>query len=543
MKCSECQKEIPEGSVFCPVCGSAQFGEPAEVISRPVAEEKAEAVPATEESKPAPKKKKWWILAAAAGVLTAVVALALVIFPGNGSGFAIYTAANGNYLTDLSGGEPVLLLKDGYWTNLSMTENQKHVFYEAWEENQPKNLYHVDLRSFSKKPEVVAENVSQFYANADGTRVAYIRDRDLYVYDFRSEKLIAEKVGRFLCDEDMDTFLYTSSKLEGYDFIMESAAWWFKDRDAEPELVGNGRKGVKMLRFTADGKTLIYSVNDKLYAWKNNEDILIAEDAKLVGDVYEDGSFYYQTVNYAGQGHICFYDGEKSVDITAEQTVSTDTSAQPVLRWQDSAGGRTYVAIRDRILEMPLEQVTALTFSEDGKKICAEVRDENGKYRLYTATVYGKELGKMRLLVEDAVHVGTWFVGRDLYYWIGEIGKTGDLYCDGKLIVENVDSYVQFHEESGTLLVCGEETSDYRSDIYIVRNQRVIKLTDEGWDPGFASNGEVLVRTYINQTSELWCFDHNGKGRLLAEQLVNGLYPVRTLRRPSSEVTWLFEYT
>ena len=525
MKCAECQNEMPQGSVFCPICGR---------------EAKEEPALATGETPPAKKKKKWWILAMAAGLLTVVVAL--VLFAGSRSGFVAYRTADGNYLIDLSGGEPVLLWKDGFWAGLTMTENQEHVFYEVWKENQPTKLYHVDLRSRSKEPEVLAENVDQFYVNAQGTRMAYIRDNNLYVYNFRSEKLIAESVGKFLCDEDIDTFVYSSSKVEGYDFAKESA-WWFKDGNREAKLIGNGRKGVKMLRFSADGKTLIYSVDDKFYVWKNNEETLIAENATLATGVYEDLAFYYKTVNETNKTVHYFYDGKRSIKITDAQNVQAGMGKQPILWWQDEQSGHCYVATRDRVLGIPLEKVSEITFSEDGTRICMRVRDENEKFRLYMASVSGNKLEQMQLLMQDVRYIETRFVGKDLYYWDGEQEKTRDLYCNGREVLQDVDSFLEIHEETGAVLACRGMSSGDQGTVYMLRNGKVIKLTDEGGYPAFAPNGYVLVRKrQSGQADGLWCYDQNGKGRLVAED-AKGAIPIQKIRRPSTQIDWTFEYS
>jgi hypothetical protein len=130
MKCSECQNEIPEGSVFCPVCGSAQFGEPVEVISTPVVEAKEEPAPVTKITLLSKWKKKWWILAAAAGVLAAVVALAaLVIFANRPPEYAVYATLDSLMLRDLSGGEPVRLAGNISLREMLLTKDEKRLFY------------------------------------------------------------------------------------------------------------------------------------------------------------------------------------------------------------------------------------------------------------------------------------------------------------------------------------------------------------------------------------------------------------------------------
>lgn len=540
MKCSECQNEIPEGSVFCPVCGSAQFEAPVEEITpEPVEEVKEEVAPVPEEPKPVKKKKKWWILAAAAaGVLAAVAAL--VVFMRPQQGYGVYSAGGSVFLTNLSGDEPVMLMEYGSCWDLVMSEDQKHLFYRASKSaSQTFNLYHLDLRSSSKEPEMLAANVDQFYINDLGTRITYIRDGRLYVHDLKSEKYIAGEVNDFLCDEDLDTFIYSKSTTTANSYgIVGEVAWYFKDGDAEPRIIGDGRKGVTPLRFTPDGKTLIYSVSDKLYAWKNNEDILIAENAYIPGGIYEDGSFHYIVVNAVGVRSYCFFDGEKSIDITAAQNARLISGTHPMLYWQESTDGPCYVAIRERILEIPLKLVRNIVLSEDEKRICVTAQDGEGKDQLYTASVSSQGLGELQLLAQSAWGVRTWFVGGKLYYWVANSQTAGTMYCEGEELLQGVQQFVQIDRETGTLLAQGKESSDYRSAVYMVRNGKAIMLTEESGPPKFATNGDVLVRTnYVGQLAELWCFDQNGKGTLLAKD-VTGVYVVGEPRRPGSTIYW-----
>ena len=539
MKCSECQNEIPAGSVFCPVCGSAQFGEPVEVISRPVAEEKAEAVPATEESKPAPKKKKWWILAVAAGVLAVVVALALVLFTGSQPGYGVYSAGGSVFLTNLSGGEPVMLMEYGSCTDLVMSADQKHLFYRARKAaTQIQLLFHLDLQSTSKEPEVLVENAGQFYVSADGTRVTYIRDGNLYVHNLKSQKRIAENVSEFLCDDDVDTFAYTATKLGGRDIVLDRALF-FWDGDVETRIVGNARKDVKMLCLSTDGKTLIYSVDDKLYAWKNNESVLIAENTSPESKVFEDGTFYYRVENDAGVRSYCFYDGEKSIDITAAQNVRVISGTEPMLTWQEKNDGPCYLAIRDQVLEIPLENADGITLSEDGRRICITSWGEDGKSDLYCASLSSEGLGQLQLLAQDEWRCLVWFVGERLYYWTGEPLKPGTLYCDGEEILQDVKMEILVHPETGTLLVPGKETSKFEREVFMVRHGEVIQLTDKGKYLRFATNGDALVG--LNATgdvAQLWRFDQKGKGTLLAKD-VTGIYVIGEPRQPSSKIYWV----
>ena len=547
MKCVECQNEIPVGSAFCPVCGSAVFEEPVAEIPEPVAEEIIEPIPVAEERplrEKIPVKKllekkvlKWW---AAAGVCLLAVVAALVIFMRPQPGYGVYAARGSVFLKDLSGGEPVMLMEYGSCTDLMMSEDQKHLFYRASKSaSQTFNLYHLDLGSSSREPEMLAAKVDQFYVNDRGTRVSYIRDSRLYVHDLKSEKFIAEWVNDFLCDEDFDTFVYSKTRTEviSSTFVSE-VAWYIKDGDAEPRIIGDGRKGVTPLRFTADGKTLIYSVDDKLYAWRNNEDILIAEKAYPKGNVFEDGTFYYSMGNDAGKESFCFYDGEKSIDITAAQNARLISGTQPMLIWQESTDGPCHMAIRERILEIPLKRVHDIVLSEDGKRICVIAQDGEGKEQLYTAPVSSQGLGELQLLTQSLWGVDAWFVGGKLYYWEAKSRSEGTLYCEGEELLQDVQQYVQVHWETGTLLVQEKVASDHRPAVYMVCNGKAMMLTEEGGPPKFATNGDVLVRTnYVGQLAELWHFDQRGKGTLLAKD-VTGVYVIGEARRPSSKIYW-----
>ena len=541
MKCTECDKEIPAGSVFCPICGSAQFEETVESVVQPEpveedVEAKEEPIAEVPEKLRMKARKQWWILAAC---LVLVVA-ALVLFAGHRPGFGFYTTASGLFLSDLSGSEPLKLADDGYYAGLVMTENQDHIFYRAWKNGQPPGLYHVDLRDLSKEPEKLAENVGQFYVNARGTRMAYIRDGNLYVYNRKSETLVAEDVAQFLCDEAMDTFAYATFAQVGDAFAL-TKKWYVKDGSAEPKVVGEDGF-VEILSLPADGKPLIFSVDGKFYAYKDNEDILIAENATLTSGVYEDGSFYYKKLNDEEQFICCYFDGKRSVEITNAQNVSEDFGAQPILHWQDKSSGRYFVAVRGHVMEIPLEQIVDIALSEDEKTLCVTAGDENGKLSLYTASIFWGKLGKMRQLARDAESIWTWFVGKKLYYRSVESGGLGTLYCNGKEIQQGVRGALRVHEETGTVLVWGEESSDNQAAVYMVRNGKSVKLMDKvGYTSGnleFTSNGGVLLRTNVTgQISDLWYFDRSGKGTKL-DKYVKGMHPVEKPHRPGSQIYW-----
>ena len=538
MKCSECQKEIPEGSVFCPVCGSAQFGEPAEVTSQPVAEVQEEPTLVTEETPPAKKKKKWWILTAAAGVLAVVVALG--ILASHQPGVVVYTTYNDLFLYDISNGERVKLAEQFNTRSFAVTENQRHLFYMAEaNENWPNDLYHLDLRSRSKEPEKLAENVEQFYVNARGTRLCYIRNGSLYVHNLKGETFIADDVDYYFCDEDIDTFAFSRMTKVGDAFDL-TRKWYFMNGNSNPQMVGEDGL-VDALRLTADGKRLIYADDGGLYAWENNKEIVIAENAKLAGGVYEDGTFYYHRVNDGDQTAVFFYDGKRSVEIPVNGSVKMGNSSRPMLMWQDEQSGQYYVAVGERVLEIPLEQVTDVKLSGDGKTLCVITQEGEGRKNsdLYAVDISWGKVGEARLLARDAMGFRIYSVGKHLYYWIDEIGETGDLYCDGKLVVEDVQNDFNVHEGTGNILVLGEASPDGLAAVYMVRGDKVIKLADESKQVMFATNGDPLVRT---EKSELWCFDNTGAGKCLAK-FISELFCPKIPRRPSSLYLWDFDFT
>ena len=80
------------------------------------------------------------------------------------------------------------------------------------------------------------------------------------------------------------------------------------------------------------------------------------------------------------------------------------------------------------------------------------------------------------------------------------------------------------HPETGTLLVPGKETSKFETEVFMVRDGEVIQLTDKGKYLRFASNGDALVGlNSVGDIAQLWCFDRNGKGKLLAEDVTRVL--------------------
>lgn len=530
MKCVECQNELPRGVAFCPACGSAVFEEPEAVILEPVAEEAAEPTPAAEKKpfwEKLPVKKllekkvlKWW---AAAGVCLVAVVAILVIAGSHRPAFGVYATGDSLMLIDLSGGETVRLAGNISLTKLFMTKDGNGLFYEEGDDITRGGLYYLDLRSDPKEPVKLAKKVNHPYVNEKGTGVGYIREGDLYAHDLESETLIAEDVTSFLCDEDMDTFAFVRvTRVIGFDMPTYERTWYFQDGKAEPVLVGEGRENVEVLALSADGKTMIYSGDGGIYAWENGKETVIVEDAARKGIVYKDMTFYYYQADPSGQATLYFYNGKESVKITDNQAVSV-SGEQSILRWQDEESGHCFVALRERVLEIPIKQAIQTELSEDGKTLYVTTQGEDKKKDLYTVDISRGEAGQVQLLLEDALYIRLEPLGKRLYYWVRQTGNVGDLYCDGELVLKNVQSYFTVHEETETLLVRGEATSGYYADIYMVRDGKTVKLTDQGGTFGFATNGDALV---VTGEGELWCYDRRGTGKRLADNALT----VYTLR-------------
>ena len=519
MKCTECQNEIPKGSVFCPICGSAQFEETVDfaVQPEPVAEsieEKEESVAELPEKPRLKVKKKWWILAVA-GLLLAVAAV--VMFANRSPEYAVYATLDSLMLKDLSGGEPVRLAGNISLREMLLTKDGKRLFYQEGDDISTGYLYYLDLRSDPMEPVKLVKEARQLFINEQGTRLGYIRGAKLYAHDLESETLIAEDVTNFLCDEDVDTFAYArvTSQID-FDFAVYERIWYFRDGDGEEVLVGEGRKYVNVLWLSADGKTMIYSADNGINVWKNGEETVIADGA-VRGYIYEDMSFYYETVNESGQAVVCFYDGKQSIEIP-NASLGRAYGEQPLLRWQDEQNGQYFVAIRDRVLEIPLEGVMSLELARDGKTLYVTTQGEGKKRDLYSVDISREEAGQVQLLAENASQLRFAQLEGRFYYWVGTTGLGGTLYCDGERVLENVQSNHQTHEPSGTLLIRGETSPGVWATIYMVRDGKAVKLTDEGGETGFATNGDALVMT---ENAELWCFDRNGRGKLLANNAIN----------------------
>jgi hypothetical protein len=281
-----------------------------------------------------------------------------------------------------------------------------------------------------------------------------------------------------------------------------------------------------------DGKTLLYSASGDLFVRKNNEETMIAKNAGLLGDVYEDGSFYYKTRNEKGHDIYRFYDGEKSIDIPATENAQTGRGKQPTLFWHDESNERNYAAIRGQILEMPMGQMERMNISDDGKILSVCMEGKNVKLTdLYMVDV---SQGEGRRVLQDARSVLTWFVGNKLYYVASTEGMPSALYCDGEEILPGVRQILGDHPETGDLLVRGEISAEGHAPVYMVCNGKPIKLMDQGRGAFFAANGDAIVAVSSDGlTRELWRFDRSGKGTLLATE-VTALYDVDELRRPGS---------
>ncbi|MBR5114886.1 MAG: zinc ribbon domain-containing protein [Oscillospiraceae bacterium] len=327
MKCPVCSGEIPEGSWFCPECGTATPETPK--VSAP-----AEAAPAEAASQEVPAKKKSFKLAAIIAAAAVVVILAVVIAALALVGRGGKKTAAGSYSPDA-----LVCIADGVYSRegrvceiedigvLGMSlDRSVLLIYSARDEE----LFVVTKAGSNR---VSRKEILSCALSADGSRAVWIEDDGtLYCCDVRSGK---------------------TSKLAEL------------DKNKNPTAV-----------ISPDGKTVLCSDRGDLYLITGGKPSELG-DGGIPAGVSDGGKYAYffkQTKN--GYRFCVRKNGEtvKLGDSEGKFTVVFNASLDEAV-FSDTASGKTYISLRGTEPEkltdfvpasVPDEPITRTVFTDGG---------------------------------------------------------------------------------------------------------------------------------------------------------------------------------
>ncbi len=158
-------------------------------------------------------------------------------------------------------------------------------------------LYCCDLTTDNSTSYKLGKGIQQTTISQDGSKVAYIDQEALYVYDFNQTKKLAEDVAEFYMDKTGNSFLYitTDSRL-----LLMQANKPAQEIDSVTcvEYVSKDLNTILYIKreISEDLNTAFYTRQDTLYLVRDRkapQRIDSGVRAILTGSVCEDGSFYY----------------------------------------------------------------------------------------------------------------------------------------------------------------------------------------------------------------------------------------------------------
>ena len=327
IKCSNCNKELEDGTKFCDQCGTPTVMAETEIAEEPVVQEvsteteevisEENVVPeeptliSEEEKKPGliqvvkdliETKPTAVRLGGIVAVALVVVLIVSMIFGGAGqSSYALYIKDKELFYAQASKWKPWQvteeLVESGDTTNedlayasdwlgwyVVLSEDGKKIFYiDKVSESDGMSIYCRKVNS-KKEPQKIASEVESFTVNAKGNLVTYLdaEDGDLYQHNLKDKEKIASEVKDFAVSDDGKIIIYQD---EDGDLYTKKAG---KDKK---KLVG-GADSIEHV--SEDFETVYYLKDDNLYRKQQGKDaVKIGSDVQSVIKVYDSGEIYY----------------------------------------------------------------------------------------------------------------------------------------------------------------------------------------------------------------------------------------------------------
>lgn len=319
IRCTNCGKELADGSKFCDGCGAKQceylicpscgeLNEPDNTFCQSCgASVKIPVVPIQSDSAIKEKKKrsKKAIIFSAIGVIVVVAILVpiLLIFGGEETknSFALYLKDGNMYFSDLErGGESIRITSNlvdedyasseagGFDYKTRISEDGKYIFFpdrfESGDDGY--NLYYRELGNTEAASVKIDSDVRTYVINDNATIVTYRKgsERNLYQYKLAdsSKNKIGSEVYSYDVSDDGKKVIYQNS---------EDDLYFVKDGE-KVKIAGE----VSRIEYYSDNFTTLYYIKDEaLYKYANGEKTKIVSDVSSVFKIYDSGEIYYIT--------------------------------------------------------------------------------------------------------------------------------------------------------------------------------------------------------------------------------------------------------
>lgn len=534
MDCKLCGKAVPDGCLYCPYCGTKKDASPLPCVAPASAEsEQVEVItPTSSELPPKRKRSKKLLLVLAISVVLIAAAGVVVwlLFFNQVPDAVVYFGDDGLVYDNLRGTSVELSDEvSTYHPNAcpQVSQNGNRLFYIA-----EGDLFYCDTKR-SAEPHYLARDVWNFFATDDGSHVFYITYNDgnfsLHWCDIKGngEQIAKHIMYREAIDlyitEDGNTIFYMSmsgkSIVSSEDIVLYKA--YFKGNQLVTEKIA---KYADLYCASPDGEQIAYRKDGSLYVQSGEEKaVKVCSESWQLLRLCDKKMCYYQQ-----KGAVYFFDGTDShrlTDTDPSVYISPKHISEPVVAFR-TAEGNNVIAIKDQVVDIPLEDVRYAIIRNDGKEALVITGDESGNGDAYTIPI-GEELGKPQKALENVRYA--WYTEDGRHLVLGCDSKDGSkytLYIDNQRVADDVADW-DYDTVSGVFVFKTDQVNyadatlvDHYS-LWVVDGEKNHQIGELITDYEFSPGGAVAFLS----GDELYYYKDN-KVVQLAEDVTH-LYPVR----------------
>ncbi len=538
--CPECGEKVevvwtapsePEAQVFCPNCGSAMSATDGFCENCGT---KVEAAP----EKPAKKlniSPKLLKIGIAAVAVLLVLAIVLGICAGGAeSSIVLFYQDDSLMSVDLPSGKPIEITDEGDKISDSMgiyaDEDGNRLFYI-----EDGELVYRPIGKKNSEATKIAKDVTEFKITANGKKVFYTKNSNLYVHNLKDSTKIASDVDSFYIAPDGKTVAYVVVKTT--DDGVERTMYRKTGSNLEKAEAKKIASDVYYVFWCDEKLDTVYFVTRSedsisIYSQTGKKDkVKITSDSSLIGSIYDDGSFYYVETEEDDDGNIertlYFYDGKKSSKLTSDYTDDVDYAYdEAVLLFSYIEEGEDdeedeityYVATGTTLASLSGEDVSSVRISDDGKNLLILKDYEDGEGTLYEAKISGKKIGEPKKVSDDVSSTYGYLGNGKHYYYTDVKDGEGTLYVNGKKILDDVSTSNRYYNEEDGRLYFFTDVKNSEGTLYFTTGSKATKVADDVYtDLEFSADGQALyMQDYKNGEGTLYVIK-GSKGKKIAE--------------------------
>lgn len=556
MNCPKCNAPVPGDSAFCPECG-AKVEAPVQQAAAPVVPTAfcpecgapmvagavfcencgAQTGAAAPAEAPAAKKPaaKWLKLGIAAVALVAIVVLIISLFGGSKPDFALYRKGDEMFYSKLSG-KPIEITDEYTGDTHWITKDGSKLFY-----TEEGKLFVRNVKKAKAEPQQLAKGVGSFQITEDGSKVFFMKDGALRWCDLKDNgDKIASDVSNYIVAPNGKTLFYVVS--EDGDETLYRATMSGKNVKAEKV---KGGEDISIQGLTENFKTLVFTVSDEkstdLFTVTGKKDpVKVDSDARVIGTVYDNGSFYYAVteedededgrVTY--ETALYFWNGKKGAQVAKEYSdyyaYATDA---PVLAYYvtDYEGKEPettyYVAVKGKTSELKVEDVIDMDIKPNGKEmmIIADYDQKDGYGSVYKASI-GSAVKTPKKVdgYDEAYDVAYTTDGKKTIVRGEKDGDTYTLYVNGKKIADDVYSN-SYNKESG-MFVYATDYSKGEYTLWQLKGSKGKKINDDVYSRMFTPDGTLLYLCNQDKGEGDLYRTTNGEGKKIDSEVTGLIY-------------------